>query len=202
MKIIQAPDLSRLLAFEKASWPQDLQASEAELAKRLEAFPQGIFLLAVDAKDVVQITVSPKQLPPAKDITSFEKMRDLPVDLASKDLWVTNIAAKQGQEYRGKGYATVLMSRVVSWAIENGYNSILAGVTCSGFANARAQGQIVSIQEYLDQGMNPALRVFQKAANQNNCQHQHTGPLKDYWLNDQGSEGYGVLISINLKAGN
>lgn len=194
--ITQAPALERLVAFEKVSWLEALQASAEELATRLSVFPDGIFLLSDKREDVCQVTISPKRIPDPSLIKGFKQMRDLPVDLRSKDLWVINIATKEGK--RGKGYAGYLLSRVVRWAAESGYQSIVTGVSCDGFAEALRAGTISSIAEYAAKNMNPALRGMERAAENNGFPSWHTDPIPHYWEEDRSSQGYGVLVGIVL----
>ncbi len=197
MNITQAPTLERLTVFEKVSWPGGQQATAAELARRLKAFSAGIFLLSVEGIDVCQVTVSPKRLHGVPD--SFESMRDQEVNLNSKILWVTNIATRQGATYQSKGYATQLLTHVAEWAQENGYGALVAGVTCDGFAEACAKGEVQSVEDYLAQNRNPAARTFQKVARTIGGRFWRPAVLKNYWEIDEKSAGYGVLVRIDLK---
>jgi hypothetical protein len=196
--VVQEPAIDRLVAFEKASWPKKLQASRKELEVRLHDFGKGVFLLSVDGVDVAQITVSPKRLPPTSEIRSFEFMRDLPVDVASPTLWMTNIATRIDE--RGKGYSTALLKEVLAFGVREGYRSLYAGVTCDGYGEALESGTVNSLEEYLTKGMNPALQVFKKAAEVQGLTLTQGDPLPNYWPNDEGSAGYGVLANVALKA--
>lgn len=195
----QSPSLERLLALEAASWPPEEMASEEELKKRLETFPQGIFTLSDQSEDVAQITVSPKKVPDFLGIRSFEAMRDLPVDENSTSLWVTNLSRKEGDEYKGKGYASKLFNQVVDWAIKNGYESIQAGVSCDGYKKLLEDGKVKSIEDYMAQNQNPALNVFVRATQKHHLSFEVSKPIENYWPINESSKGYGVLVSIHLK---
>lgn len=197
-KLEQSPDLERLLQFEDVSWTTEERATEDELKKRLEQFSEGIFLLSVDGEDVAQITLSPKDIHDPHTINSFEEMRDFPVDKKAPVLWVTNIAVKQGDRYRGKGYAVELFNRVVDWAAKNKYQSIMAGVTCDGFNEALQKGRVGSIEEYMKKNMNPALNALKRAALNHKLNFHHTDPIPEYWPGDKTSQGYGVMTEIDL----
>jgi len=183
MNIIQNPTLERLQKFENVSWPEELQASRKELLGRLLDFPQGVFMLK-DRTDVCQITVAPKEIP---KVTGFEQMRDLPVDLNSRDLWVINIATRKDK--RGEGYASKLIDQVIEWARENAYRSIQTGVTCHGYREKLDNDEIGSIEEYMETKLNPALKLFPGA---------EWKLIPSYWPEDEGSGGYGVLVKIKL----
>lgn len=199
--ITQEPSLDRLTSFEKASWPEHEQASTSDLQQRLNAFPEGVFILSDNGTDVAQVTLSPKNIV-LEDITSFERMRDLPVNRESTSAWVTNLAARTGEEFRGKGYARTLLTEVVRWANRNGINMIAAGVTCAGYAKLLKSGEVTSIEDYLAQNRNPALKTFQSAAKANGCQCWHSTALANYWEIDEDSHGYGVLVVIDLRKEN
>lgn len=199
IEVTQAPPLARLIAFEQVSWPPEHQATSIELARRLETFPQGIFLLSVKGEDVSQVTVSPKAVPPLKDIKGFEQMRDLPVDPKSKILWITNLATKM--EKRGKGYLTRLLSYVMIWAKQEGYEEILTGITCYGLKEALEKGTALSPQDYMAKGMNPALRAIKKSAQAVGCSIWNSDLIPNYWEQDTDSLGYGVLVRILLHQG-
>ena len=194
--VTQAPPLGRLAAFEKVSWLKEYQASEGELARRLGAFPQGIFLLPVDGEDVSQVTVSPKDVPTLESIEGFEQMRDIPVHQESRTLWITNLATKMGK--RGGGYLTTLLRYVLGWAGEQGYGEIVTGITCYGLKDAKEQGLVSSPQDYMQKGMNPALRAIQKAARASGVETWNSDPIPNYWEDDSDSLGYGVLVRIIL----
>lgn len=195
-EIIQSPVLERLVDFERMSWPSELQATPEELRVRLETFSEGIFLLVDEGEDVAQVTVSPKAVPSKDLIVIFEAMRDLPVDRSSKILWVTNIAT--GMKSVGKGYGTKLLEGVVSWSIKAGFEAIMAGVTCYGFAKALQNREVRSIQEFMERDLNPAVRVFRASAEANGCGFSSGTPLADYWSGDKESAGYAVLVTIDL----
>lgn len=185
MEIINNPSIERLLAFEKVSWPKDLRATKEDLQKRKDEFGIGIFLMVVGNTDVAQVTISPKKLP--KKITSFEQMRDLPVDEKSMDLWFTNIAVKEDR--RGEGYAKKMIKYILKWAWLQGYCDVHTGVTCHGYKERKEAGEVKDIEDYMEQKMNPALNLFPKAL---------WKVIKNYWPEDEGSEGYGVVLKVHL----
>jgi len=175
--LIQAPDISQLLEFEKSSWPEGLRANPATLMKRLLDFKEGIFMWE-DRHLVCQVTVAPKKI---REIKSFTQMRDLPVDLGSKNLWITNIATHRN--FRGRGYATLLFKEVIDWATGH-YETIQTGVTCSGLKDSGLRPE-----EYMEKGMNPALNLFGT---------KDYKIIPNYWEEDDGSMGYGVLVKKTL----
>ncbi len=202
-EVVQSPDLERLIEFEQASWPEGERATVGELEKRLAEFPEGIFMLEVTEtdgmkKDVSQVTMSPKLLPGTKEINSFTEMRDLPVDRKSPDLWITNMASRP--EERNKGYMQAVLVKGIEWAKANGYRSIQAGVTCDGFRALHESGRVKDIQDYHRQGFNPALRAAIQAASTAGVRIRFSEPIPDYWSEDVGSEGYGVLVTIELSS--
>ena len=198
------PNLTQLIDFEKLSWPNsEEQASEEELQKRLEAFPDGIFMLLADGEPMAQITISPKDVYDPDTIDSFERMRDMEVNWASPVLWVTNMAARA--DVKGKGYVSSLMAEVMRWASENGYQSIMAGVTCDGFANLHENGQVANINEYMKKFGNPGVNTFKSAIRRVEQQDPerhlfvwNSDPITNYWPEDKGSEGYGVMVEVDL----
>ena len=196
-EITQSPTLERLVTFEQVSWPKELQATPGELKQRLEAFPEGVFILSDDGEDIAQVTVSPKAVPSEDLIISFEEMRDLPVDRTSKTLWVTNIATKI--EAVGKGYGTRLFGEVVGYGVRAGFELIMAGVSCYGFKEALQKSDVCSIDEYMEKGLNPAVRVFQQSAQAHGCGFLSGAPIANYWSDDEESIGYGVLVTIDLR---
>lgn len=198
LEVSQRPTLKRLINFEQVSWPHSEQAKKSELEKRLKAYPQGIFILSDHGEDVAQITVSPKDLPSLEKITSFEMGRDLPIVRGSKDLWITNISRKQGPLYAGRGYVTYLLTQVISWAKKEGYESLAAGITCSGLKEKIEKGEVEDVQEYIEKEKNPALRCIKTAA-KNKKSIVEVGPvIKDYWLDDKDSLAYGVMVRVRI----
>lgn len=195
--VAQAPSLERLVAFERVSWPEEYQASEEELAERLRAFSQGVFLLSLSGEDVSQATVSPKDVPSEEGIKGFEQMRDLPVNRQSKTLWITNLATKMGK--RGGGYLTRLLGYVFEWAKREGYQEIVTGITCYGLREAMEQGTVSSPKDYMEKSMNPALRAMQKAARASGLEIENSDPIPHYWEEDSDSLGHGVLVKIALR---
>lgn len=195
--IIQSPDLERLIAFEQLSWTEENQAKPDELSKRLRNFPNGIFVLSDGDTDVAQVTVSPKSYG-AEMMTSFQAMRDLPIDFDSLSLWVTNVAVLPDQQ--GRGYATQLLTEVLIWAISQGYQDCAAVVTCDGYAKHLISSEVSNIHEYMAKKLNPALKVFERIATRGDWQFEHTAPIANYWPEDVGSAGYGVMVRIKLKS--
>lgn len=202
IEIIQAPSLAALVRFEELSWPEDERATPEDLQRRLDAFPEGIFMLMADGEPQAQITISPKDIHDPDTIDSFEKMRDMAVDRESPVLWVTNMASNM--ESKGKGYVSGLMSHVMTWAEESGYQSIMAGVTCDNFTDLKASGDVASIDDYMSKRLNPGVNTFRSAAKK---YEQKTGykafvwnsdPIKDYWPADKASDGYGVMVEVDL----
>ncbi len=198
------PNLEQLVEFESISWPDPEERATAEdLEKRLQAFPEGIFLLLADGEPVAQITVSPKDIKNPDTINSFERMRDMPVELGSPVLWITNMACNH--EFRGRGYVSYLMAEVMKWATEQGYQSIMAGVTCDNFADLKTSGQVENIDEYMSRNLNPGVNTFRAAARRLN---QDTGqaafvwnsdPIADYWPADKASAAYGDMVEVDLS---
>lgn len=170
--IRQNPTLTELVAFEKESWPSQLRANHVQLVKRKVAFGEGIFLLNKHGQDVCQITVMPKKIP---DITGFAQMRDLSVDKNSHDLWVVNMASS----VHGKGYASELMAHVIKWAKGQGYETIQTGVTKIADPN-------------------PAVKALQNACQMANAKLEVVKEIKDYWPEDEASQGVGVVVKITL----
>lgn len=195
-EVTQSPSLERLVAFEEVSWAKEHQASRDDLVHRLEAFPEGIFLLSVEGEDVSQVTFSPKKIPPFEEIQGFEQMRDIPVDRNSKRLWITNLATRVGK--RGGGYLTTLFGHSVQWAREQGYEEIVTGISCYGLKESMEQGAAVSPEDWLNKGMNPALRAIEKVAEDVGCKAWHSDPIPGYWEEDTDSLGYGVLVRMVL----
>jgi len=180
MHIDQNPSLEDLMEFEKVSWPTDLQADEATLQKRLDDFGIGVFVLEVADEIVCQITVAPKNIP--HEIKGFTQMRDLSVDKESKDLWVINIATRMDR--RGKGYAKKLMKFVIHRGGLAGFDTIQTGVTCHGLKESG-----LSVGEYMKRGLNPALNLFGDV---------EWELVENYWPDDKGSLGYGVILKLKL----
>lgn len=198
-RLEQSPSLERLADFEAASWPEGERASREDLQRRLESFPEGIFMLSDDGVDVAQTTVSPKEVGDPNNISSFERMRDLEVDRTSKTLWMTNVSRRMGSAFRGRGYGEAILTGAFAWSRDQGYESLIAGVTCDGYHAAREAGTVKSIEEYMDKGMNPALNAFQKAAKQVGASLTYEQPIPDYWPEDASSEGYGVMVSVDFN---
>lgn len=194
MEIVQQPSLDRLLEFEKVSWPADMQATRDQLDERITLFHSGIFMLKDEGKDVSQITVVPKDIPQV--VTGFEQMRDKPVDRTSLDLWVLNIATHR--DTRGKGYASYLMAEVIEWAIMTSAESIQTGITCPGYSYKKNEGEVDSVQEYMQRGLNPTMRVLEEAAEQNKRSVDIVKIIPNYWPIDADSAGYGVWVKIVL----
>lgn len=167
-------DIDRLVEFEKESWPEALRATREQLAERVEAFPEGIFILSENGTDIAQVTVSPKAVLPLEYLTSFAHMRDLPVDRSSLNLWVTNLAVAEG--FRGKGYGLEILDHAVSWAKESGYIRIAAGVTSFGTAEI----------------------TFRSAAMSDHMRFRSIGSVAGYWPEDTESAGYGIPVEIVL----
>lgn len=199
MNFTQNPTLSRLIDFEKASWPTEELASPAEIEQRIKRFPEGIFILNNGKQDVCQVTVSPKTVSDYSKITSFEAMRDQTVNRRSKTLWVTNLATRPSA--RGNGYAKELLAYVARWAKENGYARIVAGVTCDDLQELRTNGEVKSVVEYLEQDRNPALKTFRATAKAVGARFVHSQPIANYWPTNKTSEGYGVLVAIEFPRG-
>jgi len=197
VEITQAPSFERLLEFEKNSWPEEEQATPEQIEGRLNDFPKGIFMLSVDGKDVAQYTSAPKNIGDIDKIDSFKRMRDLPVDLTSKILWGVNIAALPG--YQGNGYAAKLIDHALSWARDNGYVGHAGGVTCYGYARRHEEHKVSDIEDYMSKGLNPATRLFRRAAESLGMYYWQSEPIKDYWPEDIDSEGYGVMTYIGLQ---
>lgn len=168
MHITQSPTISELWKFEKASWSKSLRASRQVLINRWNDFPQGIFMLG----DICQVTVVPKHLP--DEIKTFEQMRDLQVDLGSRDLWVLNIATHL--KAREQGHASTLVMHVVDWAKDTGkYDTIQTAITCPG----------------VREGSKPPVRMFPEGV-------EEIRLIPNYWEADTESNGYGMLIKLTL----
>lgn len=208
--IIQGSNLSekelveRLVDFEKVSWPKGERANKKILIRRVKDFSEGIFILSVNHsdnlyEDVAQITLAPKEISDLTKIKSFKHMRDLPVFKESNALWVTNLAAKMGDKYRDNNYATEITTKALKWAIKNGYDYCITGVTCYGFHEAHLAKKVSSIEDYQSKNMNPALKTFRQAAKNIQRPIKNFKPIKNYWPEDKESEGYGVIIIIDLK---
>lgn len=211
-EVIQTPTLQELVDFEQDSWPENERASKEQLQKRLTDFPEGIFMLRVTysngvKEDVSQITVGPKKITNAEEVNGFEEMRDHEVEPESKVLWVTNIATKQGNDYRDKGYASQLLSQVIFWASREKYEAIMAGVTCDGYKAAIDSGIVSSIDDYMTKQMNPAIKTFNRATQNYNsffsnardrCFNWQSDPIAGYWPENISSGGHGVLAGIEL----
>jgi len=199
---IQTPSLFDLLKFEKESWPEEEQASAEDLMKRLKNFPEGIFMLLADGEPQAQITISPKNITDPDTIDSFERMRDMGVDRKSPVLWITNMASSMNS--KGKGYVSELLSEVIRWAEVNGYQSIMAGVTCDNYADLLDRGEVSSIGEYMEQGKNPGVRTFRSAARkyENKTKEKpfvwSSDAIADYWPVNAASGGYGAMAAIDL----
>ena len=196
LRFTQCPSLERLIAFERVSWPEDEQASPAQLADRLRSFPDGIFMLSAGGKDIAQFTCAPKSLGDLSQISSFAQGRDLGVDLESKDLWGMNLVVRP--EYQGMGYAPLILEHALRWAVDQGYRSLSGGGTCSGYAQLLREGTVSSITVYAQQGLNPVVRTFKKAAKNLGHSFESFDPIKNYWPEDVGSAGYGVMMRITF----
>lgn len=190
-------DLEVLVEFERASWPEEERASKEMLQRRLAEFPEGIWVLfdrdndAIE-KPMAQLTVVPKVMP--IDIYSFEQMRDLPMVRSSDTIWGVNLSKRLGSQYSGKMYAVQVVTACFAWAREQGYERFMAGVTCCGLKDS-----LLSPEEYNSSGKNPALRVFQRAAQNLGMRVEVGGIIRNYWKIDQDSLGMGVLITVYLK---
>lgn len=203
-EVIQTPSLDELIAFERVSWDPSEQASEQELAARLEAFPEGIFMLRADGENVTQITVLPKVLPANEQIEGFEHLSTISIDRSSKRLWTANMAARP-EVGQGKGYPKQLLAHVICWAAEHGYESMAGCATCHRFAEMLQKGRVASIDEYMARGMNPVVRIFDAAAEIARargvrCASWHLAPKKDAWT-DASSAGWGVIVGIKIEQG-
>lgn len=193
-KIVQAPPIEKLTAFEAVSWPRNERASEKALSRRLAEYPEGIFLLSIEGKDVAQVTVSPKRIP--KKITTFEQMRDIPVDRKSRQLWITNMAT--ACSFRGKRHMTCLLQEVIRWAISRQYESMSAVISCHGYSKLKEDG--ATIEEYISKGGNPALRAIQRAAEIiEGVLVNYFDPIPNYWEENRASQGYGILVTVDLN---
>ena len=179
--------LNRLINFEEVSWSPDQRATRQELENRIEDFKEGIFFRTVKGKDVSQVTVVPKKI---QEITGFKQMRDLPVDRSSKDLWIINIATAMDE--RSKGHASKLIAKVVNWATINGYRTIQTGVTCHGLKEKMESGEVSSLDDYMSRSLNPAFNLFRSVDTLS------SKVIKDYWSEDEGSCGIGVVLKITL----
>ena len=203
MEVIH-PTLAQLLEFEELSWPNPAErATNEDLKKRMNAFPEGIFMLLADGEPVAQITGSPKNIFDPDTIDSFERMRDMEVDRKSPVLWITNMASRA--DAKGKGYVSTLMSAVIAWATENGYQSVMAGVTCDGYTKLKEEGKVASIDEYMEKFGNPGVNTFRSAARKSEQNPENyifvwnSDPIADYWPEDKESEGFGVMVEVDLN---
>ncbi len=207
--IHQSPSFTRLSAFEKVSWPREEQASDQALIERLGKFPEGIFLLKHNGEDIAQVTVVPKRIPEIKKIATLHDMRKVSVDVNSKDLWVANIARRQGAAYEKRGYVSQLLEEVIAWARHHGYRTIQTVVTCDGFSEKYKNRTFVSsngeslsaeeaIIEYMKRDMNPAFNALRRAAAKQGVGIEVGAPIHGYWPENMSSAGYGVFVKIDL----
>lgn len=211
-------NLETLLEFEEVSWPEEERASEESLQQRLADFPEGIaFLYDEDPTDhqikpMAQLTMAPKQIP--ENIRSFEEMRDLPVDRSSNSLWGINIGRRVGPEYAGKGYASSLVKDRLLWAQDHGYKIFTGAVTFDRLKewiatnDQSVSGQTIqndpqfyfkAAKAFNEQGLNPALNLFKKAAATLGLEIEIGEPIENYWPVNETSLSFGVLIKIHLN---
>jgi len=207
IKCTVAPSIDRLVAFERVSWPPEEQASSAELSRRLAAYPDGVFLFSIiesDGRetDIGQITGSPKNITNPDAINSFAAMAEQDVDPNARTFWFTNMALHP--DFRGNRLAPLFMAEAIRQVESSGFESVMAGVTCDGFHEAKETNRVSDIHEFAEE-MNPMLQTFDRAVRILNAQRDketvymtNSDPIANYWPENLTSEGYGVLVWIDL----
>lgn len=191
---LNVSNLNSLIDFERRSWPEEEQASQETLSKRLAEFPQGFTVAMVDEKIVGQTYWKPVIMP--ESIESFETMSELPVNANGKTMWGVNLAVDPA--FAGNGIASELARRTIRLAKSLGVNEMQAGLRLEKMQQLVSAGIINLPEEYPVGKIDALAKAFISAANKENAAITFSKPQK-YWEVDAESMGYASIVTIKIK---